>query len=117
MARATMMDANLELEAAELGLRKGLKVERQNRKQRLAGISKLDLSFGDVIIGIAAIIFLLGTLCAVVASLFKLVNGNNGLFWLSLLPTAICSLGISLALFRVLGMTMREKDTTSNSKK
>ncbi len=108
------MDANLELEAAELELRKGLKVERQNRQQKLAEISKLDLSFGDIVIGLTAIMFLLGSLCAVIASLFKLVDGTNGLFWISLLPTAICSLGIALALLRVLRLTMRDKDTTSN---
>lgn len=109
------MDENLELEAAEIELRNSLKLERQRRKQQLDAISRFagtNLTYGDIIIGLTAVIFLIGSLCSLVASVFMLIDAKHGKVWMSLLPTAICSLGISLALFRVFGMTMRDKDTT-----
>jgi hypothetical protein len=114
------MAENLELEAAEIELRKSFELEPQRRKHQLAEISRIagtSLTFGDIIIGLTAVIFLIGSLCSLIASIFALMDTPNGMLWISLLPTALCSLGIGLALFRVLGMTMKVKDTTDNQEK
>ncbi len=111
------MAENLELEAAEIELRKSFELEQQRRKHQLAEISRIAgtrLTFGDIIIGLTAVIFLIGSLGSFIASIFALMDTPDDMLWMSLLPTALCSLGIALTLFRVLGMTRQVKDTTDN---
>jgi len=102
------MECNAELEKAEAQLRENFHDERRTREQR----RRLSWSWTDNIIGVAAILhFVVAAVWAAAFAVLTLlrVSGKDvpGWAWVSSLPAAIASLGVGLALVRVLDLTAR----------
>jgi len=102
------MEHNPELEKAEAELQEELRKERETRKCR----GRVPGAWTDNAIGVAAILHFVaavGWMMAFVAVTVLWVSGMKvpNWLWVCSLPAAVASLGVALALVRVLELTAR----------
>jgi hypothetical protein len=110
------MESNAELEKAEAQLREDFREEKHTREQR----RRLSWTWTDNIIAVAAILhFVAAAVWAAVFAVLTLlrISGKEvpGWAWACSLPASIASLGVGLALVRVLDLTARRPDRATEA--